>query len=85
MAPQPKNALPLAASDRSSDPGYPADNTPLVRPHRLTDETALPTFSVPPSHVWAGDRDPLHSFPSHFKFFVLRSLGNTCVSELLLF
>lgn len=54
----------------------PRDGTPLVRPHRLADDTSLPTFALDPNHVLAHDPDPFNSFPSHFKFFLLRNLGN---------
>ena len=52
------------------------DGTPLVRPLKLSDETALPKFVLHPSHSLANDPDPFNSFPSHFKFFLLRNLGN---------
>jgi hypothetical protein len=54
----------------------PRDGTPLVRPHKLSDDTSLPTFALYPNHVLANDPDPFNSFPSHFKFFLLRNLGN---------
>ena len=39
---------------------------------------SLPGFMVPPSHKrLAMDKDPFFSFPSGFKFYLLRNLGNT--------
>jgi hypothetical protein len=52
------------------------DATPLIRELTLKDPKALPTFSIPKSHKLNGDPDPFNSFPTGFKFFLLRNVGN---------
>ena len=54
-----------------------AEGTPLVRPTELKDADSLPIFSIPPSHICAADPNPFMSFSTGFKFFVLRTLGNS--------
>eukprot|EP00615_Pteridomonas_danica_P005853 CAMPEP_0114339576 /NCGR_PEP_ID=MMETSP0101-20121206/7817_1 /TAXON_ID=38822 ORGANISM="Pteridomonas danica, Strain PT" /NCGR_SAMPLE_ID=MMETSP0101 /ASSEMBLY_ACC=CAM_ASM_000211 /LENGTH=2941 /DNA_ID=CAMNT_0001472581 /DNA_START=113 /DNA_END=8938 /DNA_ORIENTATION=+ len=52
------------------------DATPLIRELTLEDPKALPTFGIPKSHKYNGDPDPFNSFPTGFKFFLLRNVGN---------
>ena len=53
-----------------------ANGTPLVRPLPLTDAQAMPCFHLAKTNAMHGDPNPLLGFPSHYKFFVFRGLGN---------
>lgn len=49
---------------------------PLVELKKLDDEDALPSFFISSSHMFGGHPNKILSFPSHFKFFLLRQFSN---------
>lgn len=44
-------------------------------------ESALPSFTLSPSHDFHGNPDPLLGFEGHTKFFLLRELANHVIAE----
>ena len=56
-------------------------STPLIRDIALAEEGSLPCFAVNTSHALHGHPNPFLGFPSHFKFFILRNLGNTYLAS----
>ena len=50
---------------------------PILRPMKLSEEGSLPGFMVSPTNKkLVLDPDPFFSFPTGFKFYLLRNLGN---------
>ena len=69
-----------------SPPPFPAADAslPLIREARLDDDNALPGFHIGPLHRMARaehKENQLLSFPSHFKFFLLRKCANDLINS----